>query len=77
MTSIPSWVPEPGETTDPRSLNALRLREKEGNLIEWNLLQRVKIGEELPPLGAQGKAGESLGTYLKRKEIWQLIDGST
>tara|TARA_B100000029_G_scaffold149780_1_gene145037 strand:- start:309 stop:608 length:300 start_codon:yes stop_codon:yes gene_type:complete len=33
----------------------------------------VKIKEELPPLGAQGKAGESLGTYLRRKEVWQSL----
>ena len=62
-----------GETTEPRRLNALLLRDQEGKLVEWNLLQRVKIGEELPPLGAQGKAGESLGTYLRRKQVWQLL----
>ena len=46
---------------------------KKGTIVEWNLLQRVKIGEELPPLGAQGKAGESLGTYLRRKQVWQSL----
>jgi len=62
-----------GETTAPRKLNALLIRDGDGIPIDWNLIQRLKIGEALPPLGAPGKAGEALGTYLRRKQIWQLL----
>ena len=27
----------------------------------------------MPPLGQQGNAGDALGTYLKRKAIWQQL----
>ena len=31
------------------------------------------LHEELPPLGQQGKGGEALGTYLKRRQVWQQL----
>ena len=34
---------------------------------------RLQIGEQLQPLGQQGNAGDALGTYLKRKAIWQQL----
>jgi integrase len=41
--------------------------------IEWNLQGRVHIGELIPSLGQEGKAGEALGTYLRRLPVWASI----
>ena len=32
---------------------------------------RVAANESLPPLGKEGKAGEAIGTYLRRQDIWK------
>lgn len=55
-----------GETTEPRRLHALMLRELNGEQLDWRLQERLSIGEALPPLGSEGKAAEALLTYLKR-----------
>ena len=33
----------------------------------------MKAVEPLPPLGSAGKAGEALGTYLRRQQAWQEL----
>jgi len=61
-----------GGRTEPRRLHPLHVRDVDGP-VDWNLQSRLQIGEQLPPLGQQGNAGDALGTYLKRKAIWQQL----
>ncbi|MFL0758936.1 MAG: site-specific integrase [Prochlorococcus sp.] len=62
-----------GERTEPRKLNALLVKDSDGSYIDWNLQSRLQIGEQLPPLGKPGKAGEAVGTYLKRRAAWTQL----
>jgi integrase len=59
-----------GGRTEPRELHPLLVRGDDGKPLDWRLQQRVATGEELPPLGAPGHAGEAVGTYLKRLKVW-------
>jgi integrase len=61
------------EKTPPRRLHPLLVRDMDGTPQQWNLLARVTLHDELPPLGQEGKGGEALGTYLKRRQIWQQL----
>lgn len=61
-----------GARTEPRRLFPLPVHDVDGP-IDWKLQQHVHIGEELPPLGQPGKAGEALGTYLKRQPVWRSL----
>ncbi len=55
-----------GQKTDPRKLFHLLVHDVDGP-IDWKLVQRVHIKEAL--LGIEeGKAGEAIGTYLRRKK---------
>ena len=58
-----------GETTEPRKLSPLYVKDGQG-YIDWKLLERIENNEELPPLGQKGKAGEALGTRLRRNKTW-------
>ena len=49
------------------------LIEDGGEPIDWKLQSRIEIGEKLPPLGKEGKAGEALGTFLKRRPVWKSL----
>ncbi len=49
------------------------LIEKDGEPIDWKLQKRLEIGESLPPLGAEGKGGESLRTFLRRRPVWKSL----
>lgn len=62
-----------GAKTEPRRLYALSVRDIDGTPQDWNLLQRVALGEELPPLGNTGEAGQRLYVYLKDKPVWHSI----
>ena len=64
-----------GDKTEPRKLQALFVKDADGNPIDWKLQERIVIGEELPPLGDVNKelAGSSLRTRLKRKKLYQQI----
>jgi hypothetical protein len=57
-----------GETTEARRLYPLLVSDGD-ELIDWNLIGRFQIKEPLPSLGKEGKAGESIGTYLRRKLV--------
>ena len=61
-----------GARTAERRLYPLLVNDVDGP-VDWNLLQRVHLGEELPPLGQPGKAGEAIRTFLKRQPTWQSI----
>ena len=58
-----------GQKTEPRKLAPLYVKDGQG-CIDWNLLERVSLEEELPPLGKEGKGGEALGTRLRRNKTW-------
>ena len=64
-----------GETTEPRQLFPLWVLDSDGTPADWNytLKARVAAGEALPPLGKPGKAGEALGTFLRRQSIWKQL----
>ena len=58
-----------GAKTEPRRLHALPVK----GAPDWNLEARLKIGEQLPPLRAEGKAGQALVTYLGRRAVWRAL----
>ena len=62
-----------GAKTDERRLYALTVHDIDGTPQEWNLLQRVALGEELPPLGDESESGQRLYCYLKTKSVWHSI----
>ena len=62
-----------GKRTEERRLYPLVVRDIDGSPYEWNLIQRVHLGEQLPALGGPGLAGDRLGKYLRRKPMWQSI----
>jgi len=62
-----------GNKTAPRKLHALFVRDLDDNPIDWNLQKRFSIGEKIPPLGKNGKGGEALGTFLKRRKYWKQL----
>ena len=55
----------------PEELRDLRI--KDGEPLDWKLEQRLEIGESLPPLGTEGKGGESLRTFLRRRPVWKSL----
>jgi len=62
-----------GGQTRPRQLFPLPVRDLDGTAPDWNLIGRLQLQEELPPLGPPGRAGEAANTYLKRQMIWQQL----
>lgn len=61
-----------GGQTKPRPLHPLPVVDADGSAKDWDVAGRLRIGEELPPIGSTG-GGDSLGTYLKRTAIWQAL----
>lgn len=62
-----------GGRTAPRRVHPLPLRDRDGVVKEWNLLQRWRGGLiELPPLGGNC-VGEAFNTYLKRQHAWTAL----
>ncbi|MDA0247168.1 MAG: integrase [Actinobacteria bacterium] len=61
-----------GDCTEPRMLHPLMVHDLDGPQ-QWNLRQRVHLREALPPLGAEGHAGEACGTFLRRQKVWQSL----
>ena len=62
-----------GARTAERRLFPLFVTDVDGTQHDWNLLLRVHMKEELPPLGKEGHAAESLRTFLRRQPAWQSI----
>jgi len=64
-----------GETTEPRQLFPIWILDSDDTPVAWNytLKARLAAGESIPPLGKPGKAGEALGTYLRRQNIWKQL----
>ena len=62
-----------GDCTEPRQLHPVLVRDSDGSLLDWNLLQRFHIGEKLPSLGQPGDAGQYLRRYLRNKPIWKSL----
>jgi integrase len=62
-----------GGRTAPRRVHPLPLRDRDGQLQQWNLLIRWQAGLiELPPMGG-ACAGESFNTYLNRQQGWKAL----
>lgn len=61
-----------GGETQPRPLHPLPVVDVDGSATDWNVAGRLRIGEELPPIGSTG-GGDAVNTYLKRTEIWQAL----
>ena len=61
-----------GKKTEPRRLYPLLVYGDDGP-VEWNLLDRVHIGEKLPPLGKEGKGSHAVKTYLNRRPMWNVL----
>ncbi len=62
-----------GAKTEERRLYALSVHDLDGTPQNWNLIQRVALGEELPPLGTESEAGQRLYVYMKNKPVWKSI----
>ena len=62
-----------GETTEPRQLFPLFIEDIDGSSINWNLMQRVHIKEELPPLNDKGGIGQAIGRFLRDSKVWQQL----
>lgn len=62
-----------GGQTMPRPLYPLPVFDIDGSNPDWKLLARLQIGESLPPLGGDGKAGDAVNTYLSRQLIWRQL----
>jgi integrase len=64
-----------GGRTSPRRVHPLPLRDRDGQLQQWNLLIRWQAGLlELPPMGG-ACVGESFNTYLNRQPAWKELKG--
>lgn len=62
-----------GGQTRPRQLFPLPVRDLDGTAPNWNLIGRLQLQEELPPLGPPGSGGDAANTYLKRQTIWKQL----
>jgi len=62
-----------GAKTEPRRLLPLLVRDIDKNPLEWDLQSRVWVSEAMPPLGRDGKAGEAIGTFLRRLQAWKEL----
>ncbi len=62
-----------GGQTRPRQLFALPVRDLDGSAPDWNLIGRLQLREELPPLGLPGRGGEAANTYLRRQNVWNQL----
>jgi len=56
-----------GGSTEPRTLRALHPEWE----TDWQLLERIKAGEALPPTG--GGVAEAARRYLMRQEVWKPL----
>ena len=62
-----------GQTTEPRQLFPLFIQDIDGTPINWNLMQRIHIREELPPLNDLGGVGQAVGRFLRDNQIWKEL----
>ena len=62
-----------GSTTSPRQLFPLFLRDIDDSSINWNLMQRIHIKEELPPLNDSGGVGQAVGRFLRDNKVWKEL----
>jgi integrase len=63
-----------GGVTKPRRLYPLPLQTDDGEVQQWNLLQRWKARLiELPSLRSGNGAADAIATYLNRREGWRSL----
>ena len=51
----------------------LLVRDLDGTPQDWNLVQRLQIDEELPPMGTNAKVSMLMWKYLSSKPVWKDI----
>ena len=61
------------EAREPCRLEALRVLNREDIPQDWNLVERVALGERLPPIGTDSEADRQLESYLLDKPVWRII----
>jgi len=60
--------------TEPRRIIPLPLRSNDGEMQEWNLIERWRARLiELPPLQSGNGAGECWKVYFSRRPFWQSL----
>ena len=63
-----------GGVTKARRLFPLPPRQNDGELVQWNLMQRWQAKLiELPPLGSGNGVADSIATYLNRRDGWKAL----
>jgi len=66
-----------GGVTRPRRLEPLPLKGDDGEVQQWDLMQRWKAGEiDLPPLSSTNGVAEAIKTYLGRRAGWIELRGA-
>ena len=60
-----------GERTEPRELCPLPLIGADGKAVDFKLLERIKLGEDLPYLGRGGEVAMTMNTRFRRWYLWQ------
>ena len=60
-----------GKKTEPRKLWPIPLTDADNKLIDFNLKQRIQLGEEMPYLGREGEAAMALRTHLRGCKLWK------
>ena len=64
------------EAHAPCRLEALKVLNREDIPQDWNLVERVALGERLPPIGMDSEADRQLESYLLDKPAWKIIQNS-
>ena len=60
--------------TQPRRIIPLPLKSNDGEVQQWNLIQRWRTGDiKLPPLESGNGAAECWKTYFSRRPYWQSL----
>ena len=60
-----------GKKTEPRKLWPIPLTDADNKLVDFNLKQRIQLGEEMPYLGREGEAAMALRTHLRGCKLWK------
>ena len=60
-----------GKKTKRRKLSPIPLKNIDDKAVEFNLIKRIQLGEEMPPLGREGETAMALRTHLRGWKIWK------
>lgn len=62
-----------GGTTKPRRLLPAPVEDLDGSPLDWQLEGRLRASEPLPQVIEPGLAGDRMGRFLRRQQIWQQL----